>query len=774
MVNYQQQTVGLLTQISRQFASIAPQVPIPSPPSLQPYPAFSPSPSDVRVNVFWFMSLVFSLSAALSATLVQQWVRYHMQVFRYGHPLKSARLRHYLYEGLEDSHMLVVAQAVPGLLHVSLFLFFVGLLDSLWNLNKVVFRATVVPISLCGFFYIFSTFSPVIKPQWPYQNPLSGLFWYLCQKAHIRKYWGRPRGKELKPVSSDMAEGQLQLAMEVDEGCKGRDERAIRWLFNNVTEDTEMESFALAIPGSFNPGWGNDVWNKVFNTSEEGHVDSNPSTGSPVRSDDRAPSTSDVQGRQYLHLIKRHRSPDESSLSDDSIFKGLCQRIGHLLQTCTNRGLFANEDARQKRIRACIDVVASLVFTFRAELDWFGEIEKVLSELGIIEKTPPSGVLPAVGTHQSLTARWTCLSLVAIRQKLRDNQLSVLAGYVVDGLARFQLRLGSSEENALESVKEIDRRLREAWNHVEVLHRAFEPWDGKTRDQREVEEILDRHEPQVSGLEDIKHETDVKDSFDWRVSLLQDAMDQTTHRLTRRLPGLLFDELKRTGPALVSDAFKFDLIDSTPVLPQLVFPIQQVRGLYSLGTKFRDIMEGRSTEGYEEALKSLKSIDRIPIRLRRLKDPMKQQLWRLQDLRDNHGLGYTVELFFLATRQLVSTSSPQELDSFFYESTFKAITSPWKEGKDSLGTQHILLNLICDLVIEGRGVFSDCTYPENITAGLLALTTDILHEHKDPRTHIDDAFHELQDVSPQNCFDSDLRDKALDAINRSQSSETVI
>ncbi|KAI0246860.1 hypothetical protein BJV78DRAFT_1134381, partial [Lactifluus subvellereus] len=176
MVNYQQQTVGLLAQISQQFASIAPQVPIPSAPPLQPYPTFSPSSSDVRVNAFWFMSLVFSLSAALSATLVQQWVRYHMQVFRYGHPLKSARLRQYLYEGLEGSHMLVVAQAVPGLLHVSLFLFFIGLLESLWNLNKVVFRATLVPIFLCGLFYIFSTFSPVIKPQWPYQNPLSGLF----------------------------------------------------------------------------------------------------------------------------------------------------------------------------------------------------------------------------------------------------------------------------------------------------------------------------------------------------------------------------------------------------------------------------------------------------------------------------------------------------------------------------------------------------------------------------------------------------------------------
>ncbi|KAH8992118.1 hypothetical protein EDB92DRAFT_632994 [Lactarius akahatsu] len=42
----------------------------------------SPSPSDIRVNVYWFMSLVFSLSAALFATLVEQWVRDYMHVFQ--------------------------------------------------------------------------------------------------------------------------------------------------------------------------------------------------------------------------------------------------------------------------------------------------------------------------------------------------------------------------------------------------------------------------------------------------------------------------------------------------------------------------------------------------------------------------------------------------------------------------------------------------------------------------------------------------------------------
>ena len=98
-VYYLRQHSTILSQISVQLSSISPQVSIPSTPP-PPFPAFNPSASDIRVNVFWFMSLVFSLLAALLAILVQQWVRDYMHVFqRYGDPLKSSRLRQYLYEG---------------------------------------------------------------------------------------------------------------------------------------------------------------------------------------------------------------------------------------------------------------------------------------------------------------------------------------------------------------------------------------------------------------------------------------------------------------------------------------------------------------------------------------------------------------------------------------------------------------------------------------------------------------------------------------------------
>src|SRR6266550_2028375 len=156
---------AILSQISVQLSSIAPQVAIPSTPP-PPYRPFSPLPSDVRVNFFWFMALAFSLLAALLAILIQQWVRKYMYVFqRYGDPLKSSRLRQYLYVGCEGWYMPKVAEIVPGFLHLSLFLFFAGLGDSLFTTNTKVASSTFVPIGVSILLYIFTIFAPIIYPQ---------------------------------------------------------------------------------------------------------------------------------------------------------------------------------------------------------------------------------------------------------------------------------------------------------------------------------------------------------------------------------------------------------------------------------------------------------------------------------------------------------------------------------------------------------------------------------------------------------------------------------
>ncbi|KAI0259712.1 hypothetical protein BC834DRAFT_1016108, partial [Gloeopeniophorella convolvens] len=148
-------TITILSQISQQIASLTPPG---AASSVHPqfFPDFHPSPSDIRVNVFWFMSLIFSLTAALCATIVQQWVRDYMYVFQmHSDPLKRARMRQFLHEGSERWHMSAVAESVPALVHIALFLFFVGVGDFLFNINTTVAVSTMAPIAVCGSLYIW-------------------------------------------------------------------------------------------------------------------------------------------------------------------------------------------------------------------------------------------------------------------------------------------------------------------------------------------------------------------------------------------------------------------------------------------------------------------------------------------------------------------------------------------------------------------------------------------------------------------------------------------
>jgi hypothetical protein len=185
-----------------------------------------------------------------------------------------------------------------------------------------------------------------------------------------------------------------------------------------------------------------------------------------------------------------------------------------------------------------------------------------------------------------------------------------------------------------------------------------------------------------------------------------------------------------------------------------------------LGRRLRDIVDGRDPGEHLEILESLESIDKIPVPLRRLNHLMKRQLWRLQDLRDGRGFGFAIELFFLALRQLQvsSTSLSPESKRRFYIGTFKVITSREIGCRGSFGTQRILLDLICDLVIKSRGVFSDFSYPAYIVDMLLEVVENMVGGHDNTRPHINDAVGELLNVYDRNCTDMRLRDKALQVL----------
>ena len=648
------------------------------------------------------MALVFSLLAALLAILVQQWVRKHMNVFqRYGDPLKSSRLRQYLHEGSEKWHMPTVAEAVPLFLHISLFLFFIGLGNSLLNINTKVALSTIVPIGISGLLYILITFVPIIYPQSPYQNSFSDIFWYLFQKFHCRKFKDRRHGGEKKPVSKNMSHGQMQLAMEESEARRCRDVRAIRWMIGNLTEDAEMEKFLLAIPGSFNTEWGTEVWRMVGE-------------------DKNHPSSSWIIRRVLMPIIHLFRKPapptphpnsTTSPIQGENVVYELSTRVAHSLEICKNRRLFANDDGLwRKRTRACIEATASLAFSANAELSLFGDVLPLLGEIG---RDQHIRRLSVKETDQLFVMRWTCLSLVAIRPILEEN--GDVRKWAEETIGWFE----SADENkdALACVQKIDKTLLQANEILSQLCRTL---------PEDVTEVEESFRGQISELEQIDLEAERFEDIDLSIFETQKAINFYSHEITSQTPGVL-DDLD-LGPFPFS--YVVEMAHDTRKL-QFIRPMQTLKGMCKPATTLYNILEGKGdAHAYKRLLENLKKISSFGWR----GDEMQRKLWRLQDLCDGGGLGFTVELFFLALSRLSSTSSSH---SALYTGTFKAIVSDWSKHKDSLGTQNLLL----DLAISRRMDFA-IHYPDYIVDEFLSFLRNIFKGRTGP--HINKAREQLK------------------------------
>jgi hypothetical protein len=100
-------------------------------------PSFSPPGSAIAVNSLWFLSLTLSLTCALLATLQQEWAYRYIRITqsRYG-PHKRARIRSFFGQGLSKLRLPWVMDAVPIMLHLSLFLFVAGLVVFAWNMEQ--------------------------------------------------------------------------------------------------------------------------------------------------------------------------------------------------------------------------------------------------------------------------------------------------------------------------------------------------------------------------------------------------------------------------------------------------------------------------------------------------------------------------------------------------------------------------------------------------------------------------------------------------------------
>jgi hypothetical protein len=151
-------TVQLLAKISRQLEAT-------TVPAMEEETAFRPSPSALRVNVCWILSLTLGLVVSMFATLVQQWARHYSRtIASLERPREKGRMRALLRTGLERSQFTFVVEILPSLLHIAVFLFLGGLIEFLFGINEVVARVTLAIVTTCGGLYAAATGDNVANP----------------------------------------------------------------------------------------------------------------------------------------------------------------------------------------------------------------------------------------------------------------------------------------------------------------------------------------------------------------------------------------------------------------------------------------------------------------------------------------------------------------------------------------------------------------------------------------------------------------------------------
>ena len=247
-------------------------------PPLSP-PPFSPPNYAVWVNALWFMSLVISLTCALLATLLQQWARRYLKITqspRY-QPHKRARIRAYFAEGVENCLLSWTVDALPTLLHLSLFLFFASLVVFLCNVNLTIFKCVLSWVGLCAALYGCITFMPIFRHDSPYYTPLSLLVWHIITwipflfysylrwfKSSVQRYnayrrfdfnwrvfYAHLRYLDLEnSYRKSLTRGMQKTAEETALKSSSKiDTHAFMWTLDCLDEDHELERFFSGLPG---------------------------------------------------------------------------------------------------------------------------------------------------------------------------------------------------------------------------------------------------------------------------------------------------------------------------------------------------------------------------------------------------------------------------------------------------------------------------------------------------------------------------------------------
>jgi hypothetical protein len=132
------------------------------------------------------------MSCAVLANLLQQWARKYLKVTRprpTASEPKRARYHAFYADGVENFLLPWVFEALPAMLHLSVFLFFAGLVVFLRNFDPKISKLILSWVAGCVILYGYITFIPTFRHDSPYHTPLTPLAWSIVTGIPFLAFW---------------------------------------------------------------------------------------------------------------------------------------------------------------------------------------------------------------------------------------------------------------------------------------------------------------------------------------------------------------------------------------------------------------------------------------------------------------------------------------------------------------------------------------------------------------------------------------------------------
>jgi len=178
----------------------------------------------------------------------------------------GARVRAFFLHGVTKFHIPQTVEALPALVHLSLFTFFAGLLVYISNINHTMFNIVISWVALLSAFYGCVTFMPIFWPDSPYYSPLTPIAWFLYTRilyfslkvlhGPLSIFWSSDARRRIREWFVLFTRRKLLgFGWEIKEAISKQsadiDYRILRWAVRFPREDDEQEKVFESIPGFF-------------------------------------------------------------------------------------------------------------------------------------------------------------------------------------------------------------------------------------------------------------------------------------------------------------------------------------------------------------------------------------------------------------------------------------------------------------------------------------------------------------------------------------------